>query len=366
MMAILARKRTIWCVTALMASISVMAIAYGQERHEGMMARFLQKVNERSNVRVMAAFREVVAEPHGSTVELLIKDERVALGAIVDSQGWIITKASQVLAQEEVKKLVCRLSNGDAYAATIAAQDRKFDVALVKIEASGLHAMEMADDEPAVGSLLATTSPREEALAIGVMSSAARSIQGESGVLGIRLPGVGEDVTEARVMQVFDKSAAEKSGLLVGDLIRSVNDMGVQTAGELQKAIRGYQPGDVVRLTIKRGDGDIDVLCTLGDRFTGLEGPEGMARHEFQNHLGGPLSSRRSGFPTVFQHDTFLRPEDCGGPVVNLDGKVVGLNIARAGRVASYAIPASILSEVVQRLKSEAAPQTVSTGAAAL
>ncbi|EAQ81887.1 S1C family serine protease [Blastopirellula marina] len=365
MMAKLVRERTIWSIATLLVTISIVGFAYGQERHEGMMARFLQKVNERSNVRVMAAFREVVAEPHDSTIELLIDDERVALGGIVDSQGWVITKASQILAQENLDKLICRLSNGDTFAATIAAQDRKFDVALIKIDATGLHPIEMADAAPLVGSLLATTSPKEEPLAIGVMSSAARQIQSEFGVLGIRLPGVGEAVSEARVMQVFDKSAADKSGLLAGDLIRSVNDVVIQTASELQKAIRGFQPGDVVRLTISRGDGNVDLLCTLGDRFTGVEGSEGMARHEFQNHLGGPLSSRRSGFPTVFQHDTFLRPEDCGGPVVNLDGKVVGLNIARAGRVASYAIPASILSEVVQRLKSEAAPQTVSTGAAA-
>lgn len=366
MIAKFAHKRTIWSIATLLVTVSVLGIASGQERHEGMMARFLQKVNERSNVRVMAAFREVVAEPHDSTIELLINNERVALGGIVDAQGWIITKASQILAQKDSDKLVCRLSNGDTYAATIAAQDRKFDVALIKIEASGLNPIEMADAEPMVGSLLATTCPKEEPLAIGVMSSAARPIQSEFGVLGIRLPGVGEDASEARVMQVFEKSAAEKSGLLAGDLIHAVNDIAIQTASQLQKSVRGFQPGDVVRLTISRGDGNVDVLCTLGDRFMGVEGPEGMARHEFQNHLGGPLSSRRSGFPTVFQHDTFLRPEDCGGPVVNLDGKVVGLNIARAGRVASYAIPSGILSEVVQRLKSEAAPQTVSTGAAAL
>ncbi|MFI4873702.1 MAG: S1C family serine protease [Blastopirellula sp. JB062] len=364
-MAKLARKRTAWSVAALLAVVAVGGFAFGQERHEGMMARFLQKVNERSNVRVMAAFREVVAKPHDSTIELLIEKERIALGGIVDAQGWVITKASQVLAQPNLDKLVCRLSNGDTYAAEIAAQDGKFDVALVKIEATGLNPIEMADTEPVVGSLLATTSPKDEPLAIGVMSSAARTIQSEFGVLGIRLPGSGEDASEARVMQVFSKSAADKSGLVVGDLIRSVNDITISSANHLQRAIRGYQPGDVVRLTIARGDGEVDVLCTLGNRFTGTDGPEGMARHEFQNHLGGPLSSRRSGFPTAFQHDTFLRPEDCGGPVVNLDGKVVGLNIARAGRVASYAIPASILSEVVQRLKSEAAPQTVSTGAEA-
>ena len=34
----------------------------------------------------------------------------------------------------------------------------------------------------------------------------------------------------------------------------------------------------------------------------------------------------------VIQHDTVLRPVNCGGPVVDLDGRVVGVNIAHGGR----------------------------------
>ena len=64
-----------------------------------------------------------------------------------------------------------------------------------------------------------------------------------------------------------------------------------------------------------------------------------MGRSDFQNSLGGKLSVRRFGFPLAFQHDTVLRPSDCGGPVVDLDGRVVGFNIARAGRTESYALP---------------------------
>ena len=35
-----------------------------------------------------------------------------------------------------------------------------------------------------------------------------------------------------------------------------------------------------------------------------------------------------------------LQPWLCGGPLVNLDGEAIGLNIARAGRVTTYALPA--------------------------
>ena len=56
--------------------------------------------------------------------------------------------------------------------------------------------------------------------------------------------------------------------------------------------------------------------------------------------------------PVVLQHDTVLRPNQCGGPVVNLDGQAVGVNIARAGRVASYALPASVVLPLLEELKS--------------
>ena len=43
-----------------------------------------------------------------------------------------------------------------------------------------------------------------------------------------------------------------------------------------------------------------------------------------------------------------------GGPLVNLDGKVIGLNIARASRFATYALPAPLARQILARLKAEA------------
>ena len=50
----------------------------------------------------------------------------------------------------------------------------------------------------------------------------------------------------------------------------------------------------------------------------------------------------------------------CGGPLVNLDGKAVGLNIARASRVSTYALPARLASRCLERLKSQTAPAPAS------
>jgi S1-C subfamily serine protease len=70
---------------------------------------------------------------------------------------------------------------------------------------------------------------------------------------------------------------------------------------------------------------------------------QGTDRRDYQNNLGSTLSSRRFGFDQAFQHDTVLAPNDCGGPLVDIEGRVVGFNIARAGRTESYAIPANIV-----------------------
>ena len=61
------------------------------------------------------------------------------------------------------------------------------------------------------------------------------------------------------------------------------------------------------------------------------------------------MSNRRNGFPVILQHDSVVLPEDCGGPLCDLDGHVIGINISRAGRVETYAIP----SEVIQPLLSD-------------
>jgi serine protease Do len=54
---------------------------------------------------------------------------------------------------------------------------------------------------------------------------------------------------------------------------------------------------------------------------------------------GGPFSERRFDIPAVLPHDIPVAPEDCGGPLFDRHGRLVGINIARALRVATYAVP---------------------------
>ena len=66
--------------------------------------------------------------------------------------------------------------------------------------------------------------------------------------------------------------------------------------------------------------------------------------------MSGEYSERRSGFPRVMQHDIIGNRHFMGGPVFNLDGQCVGMNIARFSRCETYAIPAKELLVLVERL----------------
>ncbi|MEM8734328.1 MAG: hypothetical protein AAGG44_08910, partial [Planctomycetota bacterium] len=72
-----------------------------------------------------------------------------------------------------------------------------------------------------------------------------------------------------------------------------------------------------------------------------------------KGHYWGPISDVRTGFETILQHDSVLKPEHCGGPLIDLQGRAVGLNIARAGATETLALPASEVQRLVAMLVAE-------------
>ena len=79
-------------------------------------------------------------------------------------------------------------------------------------------------------------------------------------------------------------------------------------------------------------------------------GTNSSAMRSDQESVWGELSEVRSGFQRVLQHDTVLKPEDCGGPVVDLSGMVIGVNVARAGRIETLTLPAEDVQALVERI----------------
>lgn len=332
--------------------ISITTLAYGQgrprpgaERNEDV-KHWLERVGgvrsvspwQRDHASVRTAFQEVVAESRKATTRVLANDLQVALGVIVSADGLVITKASELYG-----KITCGLYDGRQVPAEIVGVNEEHDVAMLRVDARELPVVRWGVEElPAIGSWLATPGPDQLPAAIGIVSVEPRAVTAPSGFLGISL-----DNTLPRILQIFPGGGAEKAGLRVNDVILKINGQEVADRESLQRIIRRYQPGQKLVLNVQRATGPLTITATLED------GPNAASneRAEMQNRLGTQVSQRRGGFPKALQHDSVLRPNECGGPLVDLEGRAIAINIARAGRVACYAIPASIIVGLIDELK---------------
>lgn len=300
----------------------------------------LQPSQLKGGSQIRKAFRSVVSTPRSWTVRVRSNGKEVSLGAIVGSRGWILTKASQLNG-----KITCELSTAERYEAELIGVDGKLDLALIKIDARRLPTVQwQSATDPKVGQWLVTPGLSMSPVSVGVLSVARRAIKPAPGVLGVQ---IGDAEEGALVKSVLRESGAEKAGLKAGDIILNVAGEDIENANALTNFVRKFLPGDRVSVTLLRADKEVTVVVILTD-------PKMLIYdrlREMQKKMGGDLSRRKTGFKEVFQHDAVLRPEDCGGVIVNLKGKAVGLNIARAGRTKSFAIPANRVIPMIEKLK---------------
>ncbi len=308
--------------------------AWAQER--------LLKSQLKDGSEVRAAFRQVVARVNQSTVAVLTKGRQVSLGVIVSADGDVMTKASEL-----GEHLRCRLHDGREFPAQVAAVHDRYDVALLHIDAKNLVPVEWSDNrEPQVGQWLATAGMEDVPAAVGIVSVQRRPIPPEKGVLGVQLS---DAVPGPKVTHVVPSSAAARAGIQDGDLIIKAAEQAIRDPQAFEHLMRKLAPGDTVKLVVLRDRRELTMRATLGRPVSGQSG-----RGYWMNRMSGRMSQRRAGFPQAIQHDTVLDPEMCGGPVVDLSGKTIGLNIARAGRVETYAVPVDVARLLYRELRATA------------
>jgi serine protease Do len=318
-----------------------------------------------SNASFRSLFKPVVEKPGRSTVRIQVDGKDAALGAVITEEGYIVTKASEI----KPGKLSIKTRDGRDLDAKLSATSEMFDLALVKAEGTGLTPVEWASSKFAlVGNWLAVPAIASEPVAVGVVSNNPRTPPPpygpprvpteKSGFLGVQLD---PDAAGAAIFSVTPDSAAAKAGILAKDIIVRIDAHDIVNQETLINTLLGYKAGEVVTILLERDGKRMELKATLGPRPAELVPKKGKGgnRGDFQNSMGSSLSERRTGFPRFFQTDAVVKPADCGGPVVDLDGHIVGLMICRAGRTESHVIPAETVKELVPFLlaaKSDARP----------
>jgi len=184
--------------------------------------------------------------------------------------------------------------------------------------------------------------------AVGIVSALPRRIRPERAFVGI---GFDVSTSVPKIGQIMPGLGAEKAGLQAGDVILAVNDTVVTNRAQVIDMVREFREGQTISLLVEREDEEFGADIKL---MVPHDGELGFASffQDQSRRLAGRISHRSEGFQQAIEHDTVLQPWLCGGPLVNLDGEAVGLNIARAGRVSTYALPARLVMEVLQKLKS--------------
>lgn len=312
------------CAAALLAVLTLAAPAtvFGQRLNSSLF---------KDGSELKRAFRPVVADAREYTTRIFSRGRGVAVGCIVRPNGWVVSKASELR-----DDLVCHLSDGRELPARIVQRDEEHDLALLKIEARGLPTVEWREnhEDIAGGQWVVTPGIGVNPLAIGVISGPVRKVPRLSGFLGVMLQNT-DDRSGVRIEQVVPRTAAHRAGMMVDDVVTHIDGERVRERDELSDELASRSPGTRIQLKVLRDGDERTLRATLGAR-----GESSRSRRRQSS-----LSSRRSGFPATFQHDCVLNPSECGGAILDITGKAVGINIARADRTGSYAIPAKAAIE---------------------
>ncbi|MEX0728449.1 MAG: PDZ domain-containing protein [Planctomycetaceae bacterium] len=284
-------------------------------------------------------FTDAALDACQSTVRILGDGDEIALGVVVDARGRIITKASELRG-----KIVCRFKDGRDLPAHVLAEYKPYDLALLQVDASKLTPVKWSqEDDPPVGRWAVTPGLHGAPIAVGIISVPRRSIPVEKAVLGVSIL---DTQLGPLVKQVIEDSGADKAGLKSGDRIQTVAGKRIYSSAHLVEVVRGYEPGTPVKVVYERENNEVEVEVILGAPIPALLHPGSN-----DDQIARELSRRRADFPAVLQHDAVLQPENCGGPLIDVKGNVIGLNIARAGRTGCYAIPAGEMPKIIAELK---------------
>ncbi len=309
--------------------------------------------------KIFTSLAPVVKKAATSTVAVRVWRKRVGYGTVV-APGRVLTKWSEV--RRDVRSLSCQTGQGKWLPAVLAGVYPDADLAVLSVEGLASKPLNFTDEKTLkLGSFLAVARPDGEATAMGVVSVLPRSLRSsDRAFLGIVMdlefegPGV-------LVRRVEPGTGAADSGLAAGDVILRVGRQEVNGSFELGTILQRLEPGEKVEIAYRSGEEEKTVGVQLGGRPKAPRIP--YNRMEHMNNMGGHRYNEvKDGFRNVIQSDMQLKPEDCGAPVVDLEGRAIGIALARAGRIKSFIIPASRVQQILTEEPAKPRPQDLAGG----
>jgi serine protease Do len=268
------------------------------------------------------------------------------LGMVVDSEGWLVSKSSRI-GDFDIR---CDIEGQETCNAEIIARDAELDLVLLRVPYRYLTAFDSTAIQTAplqVGHLLSSIGRIGEPILAGVVGAPLREIPRQKwGVLGVQFEPDSDG--SPLIREVLSDGAALTAGLLTGDVLVAIDEQAIDSRNLARQTLRATHPNTLVVITVEREGQPRKFPVTLGSSDPNHGPVFGRASHPADFTY---TSRRLGGFPMAIRHDMPLELWQCGGPIINTSGQVVGLNIARVERTGSLALPISIVLGFVDRAR---------------
>jgi len=277
------------------------------------------------------------------------------VGTLVNKNGLVVTKHSELDTAKAGGTLRIVLPGAKRFhRGKLVAHDDKTDLAFISTNLKqdpGFDWAETDEIDPATwvvaGVAGSETRPYVRA---GITSATSRAIPKAGAVIGILMGNPVNDQDGVPVRTVTPKGPSEKAGMKNGDVILSIEGKAVNSTDELRKAVGKHDAGETITVVVQRKEEKKTLKITLGYRELVF-----AAMKSRNDTLSGKVSVRRTGFEKIIQHEVTLAPSEMGGPLLDLQGRLLGINIARRNRVEFFALPASLVQKVIKAKAAEIA-----------
>ena len=290
-----------------------------------------------------ATLKTKLATAAQSTVRVWSGKKRLAYGTVIGDGRQVLTKWSEVA--NAASSLVVDGPNREAHDAKIIGVYEEEDLAILEINGEALRPIAWSNDKPALGAFLVAPQPDGRSAAFGVVSVLERNLRETD----LAFLGIGSDLEHkgpgVRVSEVQPNTGAAAAGLKEGDIVLMVKERPISGLMELKSALTGTKPGETVPLRVRARGDEKTISVTLSKRpeLPKIYNP----RLEQMERMGGKISRIRDSFTQVLQSDMRPSPDQIGGPVVDLEGRVIGITVARADRTRSFIMPSAAIVKML-------------------
>lgn len=313
------------------------------------------------------ALKPILTDAAKSTVVVWGKDRRVkalCYGTVVGDGTKILSKWSEI--ERYAGLLYVIAGNGVEARVEVAGVYTDEDLVLLQVvdgqaATNKLIPAKFFPEKLSLGRFITAPQPSGKLIAFGVVGVLERNLretdQAHLGIMAdIEYRGDG-----VKIGNVQPEYGAADAGLRGGDIILKVDNRAISGLQELKNAMSSKHPGDTVTIRVDSAGKERDVIVTLSNRP--VMGQFSGDRLNQMEVMGGRVSRVRSGFSRIIQSDLRIKYDKIGGPVVDLQGRVVGITMARADRTRTYIMGSEAVLDLLKS-KSDTVDEALAKGEA--